>query len=68
MTLAATSERLGGAVAWRRATRAQSALLVVGFLIPQSADEVYKNMTAPFLQGLKEAGYVEGQNVLAGIP
>jgi putative tryptophan/tyrosine transport system substrate-binding protein len=38
-------------------------LPVVGFLIPQSADEVYKNMTVPFLQGLKEAGYVEGQNV-----
>jgi hypothetical protein len=41
----------------------QQALPVIGFLIPQSADEVYKNMTAPFLQSLKEAGYVEGQNV-----
>jgi hypothetical protein len=41
----------------------QSALPVVGFLIPQSADEVYKKLTVPFLQGLKEAGYVEGQNV-----
>src|SRR6267154_1625630 len=55
---------LGGAVATPFAARAQqSALPVVGFLIPQSADEVYKNMTVPFLQGLKEAGYVEGQNV-----
>jgi putative tryptophan/tyrosine transport system substrate-binding protein len=55
---------LGSAAAWPLSARAQqSALPVVGFLIPQSADEVYKNMTVPFLQGLKEAGYVEGQNV-----
>jgi putative tryptophan/tyrosine transport system substrate-binding protein len=55
---------LGGAAAWPVVARAQQpALPVVGFLIPQSADEVYKNMTVPFLQGLKEAGYVEDQNV-----
>jgi putative ABC transport system substrate-binding protein len=36
---------------------------VVGFLSPQSANEDYKNITVPFLQGLKETGYVEGQNV-----
>jgi putative ABC transport system substrate-binding protein len=42
----------------------QAALPVVGFLSPQSADEDYKNWTVPFLQGLKEAGYVEGQNVV----
>ena len=55
---------LGGAAAWPLVARAQQPVLpVVGFLIPQSADEVYKNMTVPFLQGLMEAGYVEGQNV-----
>jgi putative tryptophan/tyrosine transport system substrate-binding protein len=55
---------LGSVVAWPVAALAQQSVLpVVGFLIPQSADEVYKNMTVPFLQGLKEAGYVEGQNV-----
>ena len=57
--------RLGGAAAWPVAALAQQSVLpVVGFLIPQSAAEVYKNMTVPFLQGLKEAGYVEGQNVM----
>jgi putative ABC transport system substrate-binding protein len=35
---------------------------VVGFLDAQSADD-NKNLISPFLQGLKEAGYVEGQNV-----
>jgi hypothetical protein len=38
------------------------ALPVIGFLSPQSAEEDYKNVTVPFLQGLKESG-VEGQNV-----
>jgi putative ABC transport system substrate-binding protein len=41
----------------------QPALPVVGFLLPQSADDDYRNLTVPFFQGLKETGYVEGQNV-----
>jgi putative ABC transport system substrate-binding protein len=36
---------------------------VIGYLGSQSADDEYKNFTVPFLQGLKETGYVEGQNV-----
>jgi putative ABC transport system substrate-binding protein len=40
----------------------QTAMPVIGFLGSQSADD-YKNFTVPFLQGLKETGYVEGQNV-----
>jgi putative ABC transport system substrate-binding protein len=43
--------------------RAQQPLPVVGFLSTQSADDDYKNINVPFLQGLKETGYVEGQNV-----
>jgi putative tryptophan/tyrosine transport system substrate-binding protein len=54
----------GAAVAWPVAARAQQrALPVIGFLSPQSAEVDYKNVTVPFLQGLKEAGHVEGQNV-----
>jgi putative ABC transport system substrate-binding protein len=41
----------------------QAAIPVVGFLSTQSADDDYKNINVPFLQGLKETGYVEGQNV-----
>jgi putative ABC transport system substrate-binding protein len=41
----------------------QTAMPVVGYLGTQSADDDYKNLTVPFLQGLRESGYVEGQNV-----
>jgi putative ABC transport system substrate-binding protein len=36
---------------------------VIGVLSAQSAEVDYKDVTIPFLQGLKETGYVEGQNV-----
>jgi putative tryptophan/tyrosine transport system substrate-binding protein len=55
---------LGSMAAWPVAARAQqSAMPVIGFLSSQSADDDYKNVTLPFLQSLKETGYVEGQNV-----
>src|ERR1700730_11325088 len=55
---------LGGAGAWPLVARAQQqALPVIGFLSAQSAEDEYKIITVPFLQSLKETGYVEGQNV-----
>jgi putative ABC transport system substrate-binding protein len=55
---------LGGAAAWPLAARGQQPTMrMIGYLGTQSADDDYKYVILPFLQGLKEAGYVEGQNV-----
>jgi putative ABC transport system substrate-binding protein len=55
---------LGSAAAWPVVVRAQQATMpVIGFLSAQSAELDYKNVTVPFHQGLKETGFVEGQNV-----
>jgi putative ABC transport system substrate-binding protein len=56
---------LGSAAAWPLVARAQQpATPVVGFLSGQSAEVDYKDVTVPFLQGLREAGFVVGQNVV----
>jgi Binding-protein-dependent transport system inner membrane component len=55
---------IGGAAAWPLALRAQQVgLPVIGFLSSLSSAAVTRPVVA-FLQGLKEAGYVEGQNVV----
>jgi putative tryptophan/tyrosine transport system substrate-binding protein len=55
---------LGSTVAWPVAARAQQAAVpVIGVLGTQSADIVYESFTVPFLQGLKEIGYVDCKNV-----
>ena len=51
---------LGGAAAWPLAARAQPAQPMIGFLSPNTFSAP---LVAAFRQGLKEVGFVEGQNV-----
>jgi putative ABC transport system substrate-binding protein len=54
---------LGGAVAWPHSARAQQpSMPVIGLLSSRAPGEALQLMAA-FRQGLKETGFVEGQNV-----
>ncbi len=53
---------LGGAAAWPMLARAQQPTMpVVGFL-SRGMPEGYVRHVAAFRQGLKEVGYIDGQN------
>jgi len=54
---------LGRLAAVPYATRAQQSLPVIGFVGSDSA-ELYRDLPASLRRGLKETGYVEGQNVV----
>jgi putative ABC transport system substrate-binding protein len=54
---------LGGAAAWPLATRAQQpAMPVIGLLDQRAPDELAERLRG-FREGLKDSGFVEGQNV-----
>jgi putative ABC transport system substrate-binding protein len=59
---------LGGATTWPLVARAQKPPMpMIGFLRSTSIERS-AHLVAAFLQGLKEAGYVEGQNVSIEYP
>jgi ABC-type uncharacterized transport system substrate-binding protein len=53
---------LGGAAAWPLAAQAQQPVPIIGFLHSQSPDG-FTEPLREFRQGLKDTGYVEGENV-----
>jgi putative tryptophan/tyrosine transport system substrate-binding protein len=53
---------LGGAVAWPLTARAQRGIPVIGFLSSRSPGES-AGVVAAFREGLREIGFVEGQNL-----
>jgi len=54
----------GAAVAWPLAARAQPAAMpVIGFLEPTSPDDETVGRLRAFRQALRDAGFLEGENV-----
>jgi hypothetical protein len=53
---------LGGAAAWPLAVRAQQAMPVIGLLYGAQREPIEQRLRA-FHQGLKESGFIEGDNV-----
>jgi putative ABC transport system substrate-binding protein len=53
---------LGGAAAWLSPARAQEPRRVIGFLSSTSSD-AFPELLAAFVQGLKDTGFIEGNNI-----
>ena len=53
---------IGGAMVWPLAVRAQQPMPVIGFLETRMPETITERLRA-FRQGLKETGYVEGENI-----
>ena len=53
---------LGGAAAWVSPARSQEPRRVIGFLSSTSSD-TFPGLVAAFMQGLKDAGFIEGNNL-----
>jgi putative tryptophan/tyrosine transport system substrate-binding protein len=53
---------LGGAAAWVSPARSQEPRRVIGFLGSASSDTIPDRLVA-FVQGLKDAGFIEGNNI-----
>ena len=54
---------LGGAAAWPLAARAQQRTLPVIGILGSTTAEVGASRVNLFMQGLKDTGFVEGQNI-----
>jgi putative ABC transport system substrate-binding protein len=54
---------MGGAATWPLAVRAQQPAMPVIGVLARGTPDTEAGELAPFLRGLRDTGYVEGQNV-----
>src|ERR1700691_6254528 len=54
---------VGGAAAWVSPARAQEPRRVIGFLGSPASSDADPSSLAAFVQGLKDTGFIEGNNI-----